>query len=309
MLTRRVDIAFATEASSSRRSSSFSPDRRGRSLMRRSSGERFRVSSAVVVPTEVLPGQALPHTIVGLAASCHVGDVESTAREIVARAKTQAGGYVCLCNVHLLTLALHDMDVNRALAGAWKRLPDGAPVAWLKRRVGTRKSRRIGGPDLMPRVVELGCAYELRHFLLGSTPEVLVGVQRALSGRYPDAQIVGSHSPPFTASDTADLEAIGAILAARPDVVWCALGAPKQELWMHRFSPELPGVVFLGVGAAFDFLAKTKPRAPLWMRRRGLEWLHRLVTEPRRLGGRYVRTNTEFVFRCALELSGRWRNA
>ncbi len=262
----------------------------------------------ISMTAEAFSGE-LPRDVLGLAASCHVGTVDSAARAVVSRAAAGEGGYVCLCNVHLVTLALHDAGVRHALGAAWKRLPDGAPVAWLQRRLGHHTAERIGGPDLMPRVVDLGREQGLRHFFLGSTREVLNGVERALKERYGRVQIAGSHSPPFAASVSEDSAAIEAVRAADPHVVWCALGAPKQELWMHRFAPSLPSVLFLGVGAAFDFLAETKPRAPVWMQASGIEWLHRLSTEPRRLGGRYVRTNSEFIVRSAFELARRKQSA
>jgi N-acetylglucosaminyldiphosphoundecaprenol N-acetyl-beta-D-mannosaminyltransferase len=256
------------------------------------------------MPTEHTPAP-LPTTILGLAAACDVGDVDDAARAIVGRATSGDGGYVCLCNVHVLTTALHDRALRIALAAAWKRLPDGAPVAWLQRRLGSGAARRVGGPDLTPRVVDLGRAAGLRHFLLGSTPHVLAGMRHALESRYPGAELVGSHSPPFAPGPDVDVETLEEIRAVSPHVLWCALGAPKQELWMHRVSPELPGVLLVGVGAAFDFLAGEKARAPEWMRDHGLEWLHRLGSEPARLGRRYFRTNTEFLVRSGLELSRR----
>jgi N-acetylglucosaminyldiphosphoundecaprenol N-acetyl-beta-D-mannosaminyltransferase len=248
---------------------------------------------------------ALPLDFLGLADSCDVGDVEDAARVIVSHAARRSGGYVCFCNVHLLTLALHDSDIHDALEGAWKRLPDGAPVAWLQRRAGSSTARRIAGPDLMPRVVDLGRESGLRHFLLGSTSDVTSRLEQVLRTQYPGVEIVGSHSPPFVESTSPDLDNIHAISDADPHIVWCALGAPKQELWMRRCASSFPGVVFLGVGAAFDFLSDRESRAPQWMQDRGLEWLHRLATEPARLGRRYLTTNTEFLVRTGLELARR----
>lgn len=256
------------------------------------------------MPTEPIQPR-LPTTILGLAASCDVGDVEDAAQALMARAKSGSGGYVCLCNVHVLTMALRDRALHDALGAAWKRLPDGAPVAWLQRRLGQHDARRIGGPDLMPRAVDLGRAVGLRHFLLGSTPSVLTGVRRELESRFPGVEFAGSHSPPFSRHVGSDEGSLEAIRAAAPDIVWCALGAPKQELWMRRVSPALPEVLLIGVGAAFDFLAGEKARAPEWMRTHGLEWLHRLSSEPARLGGRYLRTNTEFLVRSGVELTRR----
>jgi N-acetylglucosaminyldiphosphoundecaprenol N-acetyl-beta-D-mannosaminyltransferase len=137
----------------------------------------------------------------------------------------------------------------------------------------------------------------LRHFLFGSTPEVL----ERLRERFGDA-IVGAVSPPF---GNVGADAVEEIRATRPDVIWCALGAPKQELWMATHADALAPALLLGVGAAFDFVAGTKPRAPRWMQRTSLEWAHRLATEPRRLAGRYARTNTEFALRICLELTRR----
>lgn len=242
-----------------------------------------------------------------LAEACEITDVDAAAREVVARASARGGGFACLCNTHVLTLALHDRALLGAVEQAWRRYPDGAAVAWLQRRAGHANARRVGGPDLMPRVVDLGREHGLRHFLLGSTPRVLDGVERVLRERFPGAQLVGRHSPPFADGVDVDDASVAAVLAveAEPHVVWCALGAPKQELWMRRNAGRLPGVLLVGVGAAFDFLAGTKKRAPAWMQKAGLEWMHRLASEPRRLSGRYVRTNSEFLARSGLELTRR----
>jgi N-acetylglucosaminyldiphosphoundecaprenol N-acetyl-beta-D-mannosaminyltransferase len=180
--------------------------------------------------------------------------------------------------------------------------PDGAPVAWLQRRFGV-DGQRIPGPDLMPRVLGLGVPAGLRHFLLGSTQQVLDVLKEHVLAAYPGIRIVGALSPPFEVSSEHGWgQAIDTIRSTRPHAVWCALGAPKQELWMHRYANELSPALVLGVGAAFDFVAGTKPRAPLWMQRSSLEWLHRLASEPRRLSGRYLRTNSEFVLRAGFEL-------
>jgi N-acetylglucosaminyldiphosphoundecaprenol N-acetyl-beta-D-mannosaminyltransferase len=150
----------------------------------------------------------------------------------------------------------------------------------------------------MPEVIDLGRSDSLRHFLFGSTPDVLERLSERLLKAYPGADIVGRLSPPFGSwTSNAEATLLEKISSTRPDVVWCALGAPRQELWMRRIGSALAPAVLLGVGAAFDFLAGSKPRAPLWMQQVGLEWLHRLASEPRRLGARYFRTNTEYVVR------------
>lgn len=221
---------------------------------------------------------------------CFLGDVDLAASEVIERALAPDGGYACLANVHVLVSAQRDPALRSALDDAWLVLPDGAPIAWLQRR-STGVGSRVAGPDLMPRVIDRGRELGLRHFLFGSTPQVLDMLRRRLLELYPGAAIVGTFSPPFPADDAG----IGAIRAASPHVVWCGLGAPRQELWMQRHSAGLAPAVLLGVGAAFDFLAGTKTRAPQWAQRAGLEWLHRAMMEPRRLAWRYLSTNALFL--------------
>jgi N-acetylglucosaminyldiphosphoundecaprenol N-acetyl-beta-D-mannosaminyltransferase len=248
---------------------------------------------------------AISPGLLGLASSCFVGGLDEAAESLVRHAATAAGGYACLCNVHVLTEALHDASILDAVEGAAFRFPDGEPVAWLLRRLGFQTAHRIGGPDLFPRVVERGRSIGLRHVFLGSTEPTLARLQRTMVDRYPGAEVVGALSLPF--ADEPDVEAalVGTVRDVRAQIVWVALGAPKQELWMARAAPRMPDVTFVGIGAAFDFHAGTKRRAPLAMQRLGLEWLHRLASEPRRLGVRYVRSNTEFMIRTGFELGHR----
>jgi len=210
------------------------------------------------------------------------------------------GGYAVLCNVHILMTARREATLRSALDEAWLVFPDGVPIAWLLRRDGARTVERVCGVDLMPAVIERGIAHGLRHYLLGSTPEVLANLGHNLRARFPGIELVGSAGP---FGDEATLDAVTPMIReTKPHVVWCAFGAPKQELWMRRNVTALAPAVVLGVGAAFDFHAGTKKRAPIWMQRSGLEWLFRLVTEPRRLIGRYFRTNLRFVATMAPQL-------
>jgi N-acetylglucosaminyldiphosphoundecaprenol N-acetyl-beta-D-mannosaminyltransferase len=244
-----------------------------------------------------------------LGVECFAGDPATAARAVAERALAGSGGYCCFCNVHVLGLVQRHENVRRALEDAWIVFPDGAPVAWLQRRFGV-VSQRVPGPDLMPSVLGLGLPAGLRHFLFGSTPQVLDALQERLRAAYPGIRIAGALSPPFElTSEHRWGWAMDEISRTEPHVVWCALGAPQQELWMHRHANGLSPALVLGVGAAFDFLAGTKHRAPLWMQRCSLEWLHRLASEPCRLSGRYVRTNSAFVLRAGIELLKRRRIA
>jgi N-acetylglucosaminyldiphosphoundecaprenol N-acetyl-beta-D-mannosaminyltransferase len=239
-----------------------------------------------------------------------VGDLRSAADVVLARARERRGGYSCLCGAHGIVTAQHSRSMMDSLHDSWMNFPDGAPVAWLMRRVGAREARRIAGPDLMPLVVEAGQAAGVSHFLFGSTPEVLDRLEQRLLERYPRAIIAGKISPPFRALSDAENAAIAEkIVQSGAEIVWVGLGLPKQDEWLHRSAALFTPAVGVGVGAAFDFLAGTKPRAPKWVQHIGFEWLHRLVSEPRRLARRYAATNTEFVARASVAIAGEYARA
>jgi N-acetylglucosaminyldiphosphoundecaprenol N-acetyl-beta-D-mannosaminyltransferase len=252
------------------------------------------------------PGEGpLSSSLVELAGSCFVGDVDSAAERLVGHASAGEGGYVCLCNVHVLTEALRDLRVRRVVSSAAVRFPDGEPVAWLLRRAGHPSARRVGGPDLLPRVLDRGRATGLRHVLVGSTRLKLERLSRVITSAYPGVEVVGAYALPFVDRPEVPDSLLDRIRAGHAQLVWVSLGAPKQELWMARAAPALPGVTLVGVGAAFDFLAGDKRRAPALMQRLGFEWLHRLGTEPKRLTSRYVRSNSAFIWRTGIELGQR----
>ena len=244
-------------------------------------------------------------SLLDLASSCFVGDLDEAADRIVEHASDNTGGYICLCNVHVLTQALHDPRLRLVLEGAAIRLPDGEPVAWLLRRLGLQRAKRIGGPDVFPHVIDRGREAELRHFFVGSTERNLSTLRSAIVDRYPGAEVVGLFAPPYADEPDVEEALIEMVHAARTHVVWVGLGAPKQELWIARAAPAFPGVTLIGVGAAFDFVGGAKRRAPAWMQQVGLEWLHRMASEPRRLTSRYVRSNSEFIGRSGVELAVR----
>jgi N-acetylglucosaminyldiphosphoundecaprenol N-acetyl-beta-D-mannosaminyltransferase len=157
---------------------------------------------------------------------------------------------------------------------------------------------RVYGPDLMARYCERSALTGSRMFLYGGRNQgALVQLALNLRRRYPGVQIVGGYSPPFRALSEEEREAVVAeINHARPDVVWVGIGVPKQEKWMAEMQERLDAPVLVGVGAAFDFHAGLVPQAPSWMQSAGLEWLYRLLQEPRRLWRRYLTYNPRFVF-------------
>lgn len=220
------------------------------------------------------------------------------AAEAGAAAVAPAGSDVHLCNAYTLALGDRDPALLRTLRSAFLNLADGQPVVWanqLLHRGTALPRRRVYGPDLMLDVFSMSQGTGLRHYLLGSTPEVLAALQRELRRRFPRAVLAGSCSPPFrslTAQELRDQEED--IRARGADIVWVGLGTPLQDHRAAELSAALP-VVTVAVGAAFDFIAGSKRQAPSWMQQGGLEWLFRLGCEPRRLWRRYLFGNARFV--------------
>jgi N-acetylglucosaminyldiphosphoundecaprenol N-acetyl-beta-D-mannosaminyltransferase len=236
-------------------------------------------------------------------------DLVQTVQRIAALAEAGNGGHVCLCNAHSAVTAGSDAGLARALASAALVAPDGASVACLMRWLGADGQRRVAGPDLMAAYCEHAAAHAEPIYLYGSTPATLAALQQRLLARWPKLRIAGAHSPPYRAlSADEQAEDVARIQASGARTVWVGLGCPKQEQWMASNSPQL-NAVLIGVGAAFDFHAGTQQRAPLWLQRLGLEWLHRLCQEPRRLGPRYLVTNTRFILAAMAQLLAQTRGA
>lgn len=211
-------------------------------------------------------------------------------------AHTRRSTYVCLCNVHSVVTASRDPALRTALERADMALPDGAPVALSLRIAGEDRQRRINGPDLMLRWLDIAQRTGESVFFYGSTSETLDALRTQLRRRFPELRVAGTISPPFRPlSHEEDMQDIDTINDSGASVVFVGLGCPKQEVWMARHRGRV-NAVMIGVGAAFDYHAGTVPRAPTWMQRRGLEWAHRLVSEPRRLLWRYLSTNSLFMF-------------
>src|SRR6185295_11762860 len=188
-------------------------------------------------------------------------------------------------NPHSLVAARSDAQAREALATSDLRFADGAGLLLVGRLRGIAFPDRIAGPDLVPRLSDaLQSGGGGRYFFLGSTPEVLGRIEARMARSWPAIRVVGTLSPPFRETTEAEEAAqVAAINAARPDVLWVGMTAPKQELWVARNRHRLEVPLVGSVGAAFDYLAQTKTRSPRWFREHGLEWLPRLVMEPTRL--------------------------
>jgi N-acetylglucosaminyldiphosphoundecaprenol N-acetyl-beta-D-mannosaminyltransferase len=205
--------------------------------------------------------------------------------------------YVVTPNVNHAVLYQKHEGLCRAYESADLVLADGAPLVMASRLLGKNLPERVAGSDLVPALFNATRPEDrLRVFLLGGAPGVPMRAAANMEARWPGVEVVGTYSPPFgfENDDSENRTILQLISESQPDVLVVGFGAPKQELWVHKHHAQIEARVALCVGATIDFLAGHKPRAPKWMRKSGLEWLHRIITEPRRLSGRYVHDGLHF---------------
>jgi N-acetylglucosaminyldiphosphoundecaprenol N-acetyl-beta-D-mannosaminyltransferase len=204
--------------------------------------------------------------------------------------------YVCVVSVRGLVVAQRDPVLRHALNHCGIATEDGMPLVWWSRLAGFPRARRVCGSELLDEVCAFGVPRKFRHYFYGARPKVLEHLIERLQKRHPGLCVAGYRSAPLRPltleEDVADIAAIN---EAEPDFVWVGLGMPKQEKWMVEHLGKVNTTALIGVGAAFDFRAGTKPRAPVWMQHSGLEWLFRLLTEPRRFAHRYLIDSSLFI--------------
>lgn len=207
-----------------------------------------------------------------------------------------SGDYLCVTNVHSVVTAYENRDYQEIQNCGIMAVPDGAPLVLVAQKRGFKQIRRIAGPDYMGMVLKLSERTHYRHYFYGSTEETLGKLRSKLEADYTGLEIAGMYSPPFHALTPEEDEAIiQEINKANADFVWVGLGVPKQEEWMAAHQGRVKGLM-VGVGAAFDFFAGNINRAPQWMQRNNLEWVFRLIQEPKRLFGRYWYTGIKFLW-------------
>ena len=236
-----------------------------------------------------------PFTHRKLGVNIAITNMQETVNLIMDHLEDIRGQFICLSNVHTTVMAEKDAEYRKIQNSAFLALPDGSPLALVQRLRGYRSAEQVAGPDLMPALWKATEHTAYSHYFYGSTPETIDALQKNLGSRYPELKIAGMEAPPFRPlTEEEDRQAVERINASGADFVWVGLGAPKQEKWMYEHRGRIHGVMF-GVGAGFDFHAGTVKRAPDWMRRHYLEWLYRLVQDPKRLWKRYVQTNGKFL--------------
>lgn len=204
--------------------------------------------------------------------------------------------YICVRDVHGVMRAQEDAALLDIHNGAGLVTPDGMPLVWLARWRGYSNVGRVCGADLVAELCAASIPNQIGHYFYGGKEGVAERMAAQLQARYPDLNIVGTATPPFgLMSEGEDQAVTDAIIATHAKIVWVGLSTPKQEYWMRDHVGRIPGATLIGVGAAFDFYAGDVKRAPAWMHHRGLEWVHRLVSEPRRLWRRYLVLAPKFV--------------
>lgn len=206
------------------------------------------------------------------------------------------GDYICVSNVHTTVTSFEEPDYCAVQNGGIMAIPDGGPLSTVGRKRGHKNMERTTGPSLMGEIFKITAEKGYRHFFYGSKQETLDLLEEKLNKNYPGIQIAGMYSPPFRPlSDEEDVAVIKMINDAKPDFVWIGLGAPKQENWMAAHQGKIDGLM-IGVGAGFDYYAGNIQRAPQWMQKWNLEWVYRLIQDPKRLFQRYWHTNTKFIW-------------
>ncbi len=246
-------------------------------------------------------GYTSPVTLRLLGVPVHAIDLMQTKQAILDAVQDDTRSYICVRDAHGLVRCKSDALLRRIHEDALLVTPDGIPLVWEIRRRGYRWVSRVCGTDILSTVMKDPGLSRKRHFLYGSSPECIDRLETNLRNRF-RANIVGSYSPPYRSTTTKEQTAIvRRINSASADIVWVGLSTPKQEYWMARNRPMLDAPILLGVGAAFDYHAGLRQRAPNWIQRVGLEWLYRALREPVRLGPRYAFVVPTFLFFILLE--------
>ena len=230
-----------------------------------------------------------------LKTNINVTNMSDTIKYIGGHLDDLRGKYICVSNVHTTVMSYENEEYRKIQNGAAMALPDGAPLSSYSRRKGYKQAQRVTGPDLMLELFAISMEKGYRHYFYGATEETLQSMKEVLERDYPGIQIAGMYAPPFRAlTPQEDAPIVAKINESRPDFIWIGLGSPKQEEWMHQHMGQLQGVL-IGVGAGFDYLAGYIKRAPRWMQRMSLEWLYRLLQDPKRLWRRYFTSNVKFI--------------
>ncbi|MEH3116144.1 MAG: WecB/TagA/CpsF family glycosyltransferase [Methylorubrum populi] len=260
---------------------------------------RINRDDPYLVPADGGDARRLPATrILGVPVS--VVDMPTAKRTIVDWARARRTSMICVRDVHGIMCAQDRPDLRAAHERASMITPDGAPLTIISRYVRSHGTGRVPGPTLMEEMFSATQGSGLRHYLYGGKEGVAERVAANFARKYPGSEVCGLACPPFGAvAPDLDAQLTEAIRRAEPHIVWVGMSTPKQDIWMNDHLDRLPGMVLIGVGAAFDFHSGAVKRAPKFMQALALEWLHRLLSEPRRLWRRYLVMAPLFLWKVA----------
>ena len=232
-----------------------------------------------------------------------VSNLDTALISIIKLSSHAKGAYICVSNVHMCMETFDSLPFRKVVNRADFVIADGRPISWAQQLMGHDRARQVRGQDIMSALCEKSNNSELSvGFYGGSSEAVLEKIQHNLKQQFPNIKITYAYAPPFRAlSDEEDGQLIESINSANVDILFVGIGCPKQEYWMSEHRASL-NCVMLGVGAAFDFIAGNKKYAPRWVQKIGLEWLFRLLSEPKRLWMRYLKQNPRFIYYFARQL-------
>ena len=214
-----------------------------------------------------------------------------------------ASSYITVNNVHTVVESVLNNNYRKIINNSFLALPDGKPLSIVAKLKGENNMSRIFGPTFFENALEWGQADKIKHYFFGSSEETLAKMSASIKLKYPRTIIAGSFSPPYRKfTDEENKGFLKQMNETRADIFWIGLGAPKQEIWMYENYRKLNCGVMIGIGAGFDYLAGNTKHAPLWMKNVALEWLFRLIQEPKRLWKRYLVSNTLFIVFIVAEL-------
>jgi N-acetylglucosaminyldiphosphoundecaprenol N-acetyl-beta-D-mannosaminyltransferase len=218
---------------------------------------------------------------------------------------TGGPGYACLTGVHGVIEAQSDSEFRRILNHAVINAPDGMPMSWVGHLQGLAEMDRVFGPDFMTAMCRLSVERGYRNFLYGGKPGVAELLSKTLQQRFPGLRVVGTYTPPFrNLTPREEEEVLAQVEESKPDILWVGLSTPKQERFMAQYVDRLQVPLLVGVGAAFDYHTGRIRDCSEWIKRAGLQWLHRLMQDPKHLWRRYLRNNPRFLWHIACQISG-----
>ncbi len=240
-----------------------------------------------------------------LGVKVHATDMDRALARVESALATGDKGYVCVTGVQGVMEAQSDSNLKRIINQALLTIPDGRPTVWVGWLRGFLKMRQVTGPTMMLRLCALSAEKGYTHFFFGGNDGVAQELKQSLTQRFPGMKVVGTYTPPFrplNAEEEAEL--IRMVAETKPDFFWVGLSTPKQERFMDQYVSKLDAKLMFGVGAAFDIHTGRIKDAPYWMKLTGVQWMHRIYQDPKRLWKRYLVNNPKFVYQITLELLG-----